>query len=321
MTTFKREGIIVTGATGYIGSSLTMRLKKQFSERFDIIALSSKNDLRVTTTFDFFKSLSDTIEVKYIFHLAASVRGGEWLAKNPAKAWYDNTLINANIFEIVRLYFPKAKIISTLSYSIYAPSEFTRRETEISFQTSEDNLSAYANSKIAIIAAQDAYSSQYNLECCSVVLPTVYGPSCSSKIEDTAQAVNVICKKFINAVKLSAPQVHLWGNGKQERDLLFIDDAIDGIICSALHQHSSLVNIGTGNVTTIGKLANILASLTGYNGKIVFDENEYQGPQRRSLNIQKAKEELYWQPKTQLKDGLRAIVNTIKKFHAIAQTK
>lgn len=311
MQTCKRKGIIVTGATGYIGSSLVTKLKTKFEDSHEIVPLSSACDLRTLDTFTMFDKLSKNLDVEYIFHLAANARSGEWLANNPAQAWYDNTLINANVFEAARRFTPKAKITTALSYSIYAPNIVASTESEISFRTSEDNLSAYANSKIAVLAAQDAYNSQYNLNCSSIVLPTVYGPSLSAKNVDNGQAITAICRKFIDAINHRSPEVLLWGNGKQERDLLFIDDAIDAIVCSAVHQKSMLINIGFGSTTAIHQLANMIADITGYKGKVIYNQAMYEGPQTRCLNTDKAKKELNWSPRTELRDGLAKTIQFI----------
>lgn len=304
------QGFLITGGTGFIGQALSAGLRAEFGETARIVALGSECDLRTPAGFDALRRLGETFAFDHIFHLAARAPSGAWLARHPAEAWYDNTLINASVFEAAGRCFPNAKVTTTLSYSIYPASEAAQTEESIGFSRPEDNLAAYSNSKIAVLAAQDAYRSQYGLTSCSVVLPTVYGPS--PKGLNPGQVVPSLCVRFLNARRDGADAVELWGNGHQERDFLFVDDAVRGLIASARSQTSPLLNLGSGLPTSIRKLAATLAGLVGFSGQIRYDDTGYTGPERRWMACDKARDEIGWAPLIPLEEGLARTLSFVE---------
>ena len=310
--TYNQRSFLVTGGTGFIGHAIVALIKQRFGQHVTVIVLDSSCDLRRDTAFTTFANLANNHSFDHVIHLAAKAPSGEWLARNPAQGWYENTLINATLFEGVRRYFPQAKVTSVLSYSMYPQSEYASAEDQIPLRNSNDNLAAYANSKIGILTAQEAYKQQYDLKSASVVLSTVYGPSGAKP--NTGQVIPALCEKFLLAARSSSPVVELWGSGKQERDFLFIRDAADGILKSALKQESPVLNLGSGAFNTISDVAILIAEMTGYTGRISYDETQYSGPQRRWLNIDQAKKELGWFPQKTLKEGLALMIADMRKY-------
>ncbi|WP_371225807.1 NAD-dependent epimerase/dehydratase family protein [Roseovarius sp. 2305UL8-3] len=307
-----RLGFIVTGATGFIGKAVTCRLRADLGDAAEIVELDSKCDLEdAQTTFQTFGDLSARMRCDHILHLAARAPSGVWLSQNPADALYSNTLINANMFEASRRYFPDAKITTTLSYSIYPPSAVACDESQVALGHPDDNLAAYASSKAAVLTAQTAYAQQYGLRSASVVLPTVYG--FNRRDGELGQAIPSLCKKFLDGVKNNTRRIELWGDGYQERDYLYIDDAAGGIVASALHQTSPLINLGSGHPVSIRGVANRIAAITGFKGDIAYDAKRYSGPDRRWLNVEKARAELNWTSATSLDDGLQMTISKMKE--------
>lgn len=300
--TAEPTGFIVTGGTGFIGQAVVAQLRARFGGRVPVKALGSDCNLEDGTAFGKFEALSKSFPGDNIIHLAARAPSGEWLASHPADGWYSNTLINAHLFEAARRFFPKAKVTTALSYSMYHPGHDARSESDVSLRLDDDNLSTYANVKTAVLAAQAAYARQYDMRCSSVVLPTVYGPDLRKT--DFQQVVPSLCQKFIDASAGELDQVSLWGDGRQERDFLFIADAADGIIAAALGPQSEIINIGSGTYTSIRSLAKTIAELVGFDGSVKFDESRYAGPQRRWMNIGRANSLLNWRPSTAFRDGL-----------------
>ncbi|MFK7958757.1 MAG: NAD-dependent epimerase/dehydratase family protein [Lysobacterales bacterium] len=302
-----RPSFIITGATGFIGRAVAHRLRARLGAAVEIAELDSRCDLEdAQTTFSTFRDLSARCQFDHILHLAARAPSGFWLAKHPADALYSNTLINANVFEATRRHFPDARITTSLSYCIYPPSAVACDENQVSFGYPDDDLAAYASSKAAVLTAQSAYFEQYGLRAASVVLPTVYG--FNYRGGESGQVIPSLCKKFMNAVSADKTEVQLWGDGNQERDFLFIDDAADGIIASMFHQTSPLINLGSGQFVSIRNVAKRIAQITGYRGCVKYDANQYSGADRRSLNGDKARIELNWSPETSLDEGLRITI-------------
>ncbi len=312
--TAKPTGFIVTGGTGFIGRAVVTQLRARFGDRVPVKALGSDCNLEDGSVFGVFETLSQTFPCDHILHLAARAPSGEWLAGHPADGWYSNTLINANLFEAARRFFPGARVTTALSYSMYPPGEEARCETQVSLRIDDDNLAAYANVKTAVLVAQAAYARQYGMQCGGVVLPTVYGPD--RRKSEFKQVVPNLCEKFINAAAVAADKVDLWGNGGQERDFLYVSDAADGIITAALGPQCDVINIGSGSYTSILTLAGMLADLVGFEGAIEFDEARYAGPQRRWMNVERAEKLLGWRPTTSLRNGLDLTMSDIRAQRA-----
>lgn len=310
--TCKKTAIIVTGGSGYIGSALTSYLRNIHRNDVTIVSLSSDCcDLRTSDAFLFFKTLSKQYRVSQVFHLAAIAPSGIWLANHPADAWFSNTLMNATVFESVRRHLPKAKIITTLSYSMYADTaEITENNLE-NLKPTDDRLTAYANTKTTVLAAQDAYLRQYGLQSCSVVLPTVYGPDLSIK-KSKEQSITAICRKFLMAVAGRANSVTLLGSGNQHRELLYIDDTVTGIVKAAEQTRSSIINLDSGVTVSILEVATIIAQLTGFKGKLIFEEDQYTGAQNLNMKTNSSAVSLDWKPKFDLINGLKKTIASIK---------
>mgnify|MGYP006296245081 CR=1 FL=1 len=119
---------------------------------------------------------------------------------------------------------------------------------------------------------------------------------------------------IINALKeigIQHGKVALWGTGKVKREFLFSDDIAD----ASLHfmqnidakEAGEFINVGSGNDLSIKELAFLITEIAGFQGKIVFTGNHSDGTPRKLLDISKAKE-LRWQPKTDLKTGIKEVV-------------
>ena len=126
-------------------------------------------------------------------------------------------------------------------------------ESELYGTEPEDYLFAYAMTKKALLIGQRAYRQEYGLQGTSVVLPTVFGPGDS--FEETSHVMGALIGKFVRAARSGAPLVEVWGDGTQEREFLFIEDAVDGIIAAAQVLRLDAINLGTGRAYRVGDVA------------------------------------------------------------------
>jgi GDP-L-fucose synthase len=244
----------------------------------------------------------------YVFHLAARAPSGRWLNSNPATAWHQNTLINANVLEAHRRYLPEAKLVSTLSSAIYPDTVRVNYETDKLIHDPSKDLAGYSSAKQSVIVAQEAYRRQYGINAVSVVLASVYGPAPSKTLNK--KFLEQISQKFYDALKTNASVVTLWGSGMQKRDMLYIDDAVAGLLLAASEQCSQIVNLGSGYAVSIEEISKKIAKIIGYHGKVEFNPFEYEGAMERTMSIQRARVELGWEPKISLDEGL---IRTLKE--------
>ncbi|MCA9431215.1 MAG: GDP-mannose 4,6-dehydratase, partial [Candidatus Omnitrophica bacterium] len=105
----------------------------------------------------------------------------------------------------------------------------------------------------------------------------------------------------------------VFGDGKQTRSFCYVDDLVDGILRLADSDHSGPVNIGNPNEFTILELAEIISELVGLDLNVVHKELPKDDPKVRQPDISLAKEILGWEPKIQLREGLKKTLDWFSK--------
>ncbi|MBW4575265.1 MAG: NAD-dependent epimerase/dehydratase family protein [Aphanothece sp. CMT-3BRIN-NPC111] len=307
------KNVIVTGATGFIGSALVSRLQAMLGPECRIIGLGSDTvDLvNRSATFDWFEKLHWAFECDHIFHLAALYKAGDWPVHHPATQFHVNMSINVNILEAWARFFPKAKFTSVVSYCMYPSHEEPHPETELWGTEPEDYLFSYAMTKKALLVGQRAYRQEYGLSCTSVVLPTVYGPHDS--FAENSHVMGALIGKFVRAAQASSDAVEVWGDGNQEREFLYVDDAVDGIITAAKHSNVDVLNLGTGQAYSIRAISELIKQASGFSGKLQYNTTKFVGVKKRLLDVSRVRQEIGWRAATNLEQG---IYKTVRWYQA-----
>jgi len=297
------KNVIITGATGFVGRTLVESIRQRFPEA-EILALGSQQvDLSDRQdTFRFFEKTSWTNEPDHIIHLAALYKAGDWPIHHQATQFYVNMCINVNVLEAWRRFIPSAKMTSVLSYCMYPSHPEPHPETEVYGTEPEDYLFAYAFTKKAQLIGQKAYAREHGLPSTSLILPTVYGPGDS--FAENSHVVGALIGKFLRAAQSGADTVEVWGNGQQEREFIFVEDAADGIISAALGREEDVLNLGTGTAYSIAHVADVIRKAAGFAGEIAYNTNKFTGVKRRVLDVSKMRNVLGWVASTELEDGI-----------------
>jgi nucleoside-diphosphate-sugar epimerase len=300
--------VIVTGATGFIGRTLVDTIGRRFGPDCEVIALNSNlADLSCKDeTFGWFEKTRWTFDCDHIIHLAALYKAGDWPVKHQATQFYVNMSININLLEAWRTFLPNAKMTSILSYCMYPSNSEAHPETEVYGTEPEDYLFAYAFTKKAQLIGQRAYAREHGLRSTSVILPTVYGPGDS--FGENSHVVGALIGKFARAVRSGAAEVEVWGDGTQEREFLFVEDAADGIVAAALNSEHDVLNVGAGVAHSVGYVARRISHVAGFKGEIAYNTDRFVGVKRRILDVSKMRDELGWTAPTSLEDGLEKTV-------------
>lgn len=301
------NNVIITGGTGFIGKALTEEIHKRYPNATVIGIGSTTVDLTdKANLFNWLENLHWTFPCDHIIHLAALYKAGDWPVHHPATQFHVNMLINVNILEAWRRFFPSAKFTSILSYCMYPSVDHPHPESELWGHEPEDYLFAYAMTKKALLVGQRAYRREHGLSSTSVVLPTVYGPG--SGFEENSHVVGALIGKFVKAVRSGTDTVEVWGNGEQEREFLLVDDAVDGILAAAEKSTAEALNIGSGEAHRISDLARWIAEAAGFGGLIKYNEDRFVGVKTRMLDVALTRKSLGWFAKTPIKIGLARTV-------------
>lgn len=303
------RSVIVTGGTGFIGSSLAERLRSEIDPGQRILAIGSKDVDLVNgeAALRWFDQVHQSTDVSHIFHMAAVYKAGGWPATHPATQFYANMGINLSVLEGWKRFFPRARLISVVSYCMYPDHDQPHPESELWGTEPEPYLFAYAFTKKALLIGQRAYCKEFGMNASSLVLPTVYGPR--DDFSETSHVMGALIGKFVRARRDGSPEVEVWGDGKQEREFIHVDDVVDALLMiSRSASTSDVLNLGVGRAEMIGDLAGQISQLAGYKGKIVYNTNRFVGAKRRVLDSSQIERELGWKSKVDIRAGIASAI-------------
>jgi GDP-L-fucose synthase len=168
----------------------------------------------------------------------------------------------------------------------------------------------YAVAKIAGIKMCQSYNRQYGTRFIAVMSTNLYGPGDNFDPKNS-HVIPGLIRKFHEAKSAGAPEVVIWGTGTPRREFLYADDLADACLFLMLRYESDeIINIGTGRDLTIRELAELIATVVGFQGRLVFDPNYPDGTPRKLLDNSRLRA-MGWQASTQLPEGL---VKTYARF-------
>jgi GDP-L-fucose synthase len=291
--------MLVTGGSGFLGSHLVERLE---ADGHDVV-VARKADYDLTSMTDT-AVMFDNAGAELIFHLAAEVGGIGANRANPGRFWFANLAMGANMLEQARLHeTPKLVIVGTVcAYPKFAPVPF--READLWDGYPEETNAPYGVAKKAVLVGAEAYRAQYGLDAIFLLPTNLYGPRDNFDLE-TSHVIPALIRKMLE----SDDEVVLWGDGSPTREFLYVDDCVDGLVLAAArYDGAEPVNLGASNEISIRDLAELIADIIGYEGRITWDTSKPNGQPRRSIDGTRARELFGFEARTALREGIERTV-------------
>lgn len=309
MTIDLDQKVFVAGHRGMVGSAIVRQLQEK---GYTNIVTATHAELDLTNqqaVNEFFQKN----QIDQVYLAAAKVGGIHANNKYPADFIYQNLMIEANVIHAAHLNNVQ-KLMFLGSSCIYPKfAQQPMRESELLTGTLEATNEPYAIAKIAGIKLCESYNRQFGRDYRSVMPTNLYGPHDNFHPENS-HVIPALLRRFHEAVKNGLDEVVIWGSGTPMREFLHVDDMaaasiyvmeLDDTTFKANTQPMlSHINVGTGLDCTIRELAETVAKVTGYIGKLSFDVTKPDGTPRKLMDVSRL-EQLGWKASISLEDGLK----------------
>lgn len=305
----KLSTIFIAGHNGLVGSSVLRRLKF-FGYKKILTVEKEKLDLRDQKKVSYFFKKH---KIDGVINAAALVGGIYANNKFKADFIYDNLSIQNNLIHSSYKYNVKTLIF--LGSSCIYPKNCKQPIKEKYLLTGriEETNEPYAIAKIAGIKMCESYNFQYNTNFKCLMPCNLFGINDNFNLL-TSHFFPAIIIKIINAKKNNKKSITIWGSGNPKRELMYVDDLADACIFFLKKKTKhSLINVGSGIEKTIIDYTKFIAKELNYHGSIILDKNKPDGVQRKLLDCSIA-HKYGWKPKVLLKDGLRQVLNNLRKI-------
>jgi nucleoside-diphosphate-sugar epimerase len=310
---------LVTGAAGFIGSHLSQRL---IQEGFSVFGIDSLTDyypkwikeknlslLKKENNFTFLKEDINTLNLSrllqktdYVFHLAAQAGVRASWGQNFTEYIRNNIEATQRLLEESKD-LPLLKFINASSSSVYGFCP----ELPMSETSPLHPYSPYGVTKLAAENMCFLYFKNYGVPAISLRFFTVYGPG---------QRPDMAFHKFFKSAIENKP-IPVFGTGKQTRDFTYIDDIIDAIFSCIEHGLTGeTYNLGGGSRTILDKLFPLFEEICAKKIRIKWEEQQKGDVPHTLADIQKARKDLGYNPKTQIDEGLREEWKWIKNLYS-----
>jgi GDP-L-fucose synthase len=310
MQSLARKRIVVTGGSGFLGSHVVELLTARGCNSL-FVPRSSVYDLRRQEAI---ARLYRDARPDIVIHLAASVGGIGANRDNPGLFFYDNLMMGVELLEQARLNgVSKFVAVGTVcAYPKFATIPF--KEIDLWSGYPEETNAPYGLAKKMLLVQAQAYRQQYGFNAIYLLPVNLYGPH-DSFAPSKSHVIPALIKKCVDAVENADEEIEVWGSGEASREFMYVEDCAEAIVrATERYDGSEPMNLGVGTEIKIRDLVQLIAKLTGFSGKIVWNKEKPDGQPRRCLDVSFAEEELEFRSSTSFEEGLK---RTIASYLAV----
>jgi GDP-L-fucose synthase len=315
--------VFVAGHRGMVGSAIVRHLNHLGGHQI-VTASHAELDLKnQAAVHGFFASRG----ISQVVLAAAKVGGIHANNTYPAEFLFDNLMIQANVIQAAHQAGVQDLLFLGSSCIYPRMAAQPMREDALLTGTLESTNEPYAIAKIAGIKLCESYNRQYGRDYRSVMPTNLYGPGDNYHPENS-HVIPALLRRFHEAVQTRAPEVVIWGSGTPMREFLHVDDMAAACVhvmqlpLATYQAHTqpmlSHINVGTGVDCTIRELAQTMAKVTGFSGRLVWDSSKPDGTPRKLMDVSRLKA-LGWQSRIGLQAGLADAYGWFLKHQAQAR--
>jgi len=316
--------VLVAGGAGLIGSHMARALSGKGARVCVADNLSSgslKNiqdfednvDIQVVDLREESNCMKLTKDIDYVFQFAANMGGIGYITQIGADIMRDSSLININMLHASHLNKVKGYFYSS-SACVYP--EYLQKSAEVTPLKEEDAIPAepdqfYGWEKLFTEKLCEGYQKDYGMNIRLARFHNVLGEVYTAFDKFKAKAPCHIILKVLNCP--DGGEIEIWGDGKQTRSFLYIDDCIEGVLKLMEGDYEKPINIGSDRLVTIDELAKIIIDISGKKISIKHDLTKPQGVRGRNADLTLIKKVLNWEPKVSLEEALKRTYDWAKE--------
>lgn len=307
--------VVVTGGTGFIGSHVVEELKQAHCGEIFIVRHMEYDLSKEENVI----ALLERTRPDIVIHLAGLVGGIGANKARPAEFFYQNLTMGTFMLHHSRQ-FGVQKFVAAgagCGYPEHAPMPL--QEESFWQGLPQEESAPYSLAKRLLHIQAIAYFKQHRFPAVVAIPGNVYGPHDNFDLE-ASHVVPALVRKFVEAVEKGSDEVAVWGTGRPTRDFVYAGDVSRGILLAAeRYETPELVNISSGIETSIRDLTGMIAEVTGFRGRVVWEASRPDGQLRRCFDIGKAKADLGFEPQVDLREGLRRTVAWFRENRTLAR--
>jgi GDP-L-fucose synthase len=306
--------ITITGGKGFLGRHLVKAFERQGCRNIQVADLPEYNLLRPEDV----RRLYDEQRPDVVVHLAAKVGGIGFNQENQGSLFYENLMMGVPLLhEGCLRKIDKFVALGTIcAYPKFTPIPF--KEEDLWNGYPEETNAPYGLAKKMMLVQAQAYRSQYGFNAIFLLPVNLYGPG-DNFDPRSSHVIPALIKKCVDAVGNGDEEIVVWGTGEATREFFYAEDAAEAIaLATGKYDKPAPVNIGAGFEISIRDLVALIAELTGFKGRVVWDTARPDGQPRRMLDTTRAFAEFGFRARTGLREGL---AKTIAWYCAREDTK
>jgi len=297
--------VCVTGGAGFLGSYIVEKLKSRGAQEVFVPLIEEYDFVQPEAV----TRMLQTARPEMVIHLAAHVGGIGANRAHPAEFFYDNLMMGVQLMhQSWKMGVKKFVALGTVcSYPKLTPVPF--REEDLWNGYPEETNAPYGLAKKMMLVQSQTYREQYGFHSIFLIPVNLYGPGDNFHLE-TSHVIPALIRKCIDGQERGERSIEVWGDGTPTREFLFVEDAAEGILLAAeRYDDSQPVNLGSGREIRIRELAEMIARLTGFEGRFDWDTSKPNGQPRRALDTARAETLFGFRSQTSFEAGLRKTID------------